>query len=499
MGKLEDAKRMNELLKANQQKLAEAEVTKVNVVDVIRHNDTAISIPVNMTVFEVIDTLIERARYEEQFVDITETFDAFLWDGANALSLAMEKLYGWSRAVVIPGGFFEPDQPPALIAVETEVGKTVNVPWGRFMLPGVEGYIQTDSTKKDGRYVFQFKAHVRRKYEHAVKSLANLTRQFLATHSVYRGKAFRIRFKNEEGETLPLPEPKFIDLSHVREEELIFSRDVEEMVNHNLFTPIEKIEQCRKAQVPLKRGVGLAGDFGVGKTLAGYIAALKATRNNVTFVLCPRADEITDVLRFAMQYQPAVVMCEDIDRVLDGERDVQMDDILNAMDGVDTKNSEIITIFTTNKLDSINQAMLRPGRLDAVIPVTRPDSEAVQRLIRLYGRELVPQEEDLTEVGNILQDNIPAVIRECVERAKLSAIALSDSDGEFKLSARALVASAKSMKKQLELLTPRPEDKRTPFEALGDAIGTHIAIALMREKDQGRDINELTREETAAD
>ncbi|MEX0632803.1 hypothetical protein M8494_14790 [Serratia ureilytica] len=45
-----------------------------------------------------------------------------------------------------------------------------------------------------------------------------------------------------------------------------------------------------------------------------------------------------------------MIFCEDIDRAVSGERSVAMDDILNILDGIDTKANNIITVLTTNQL-----------------------------------------------------------------------------------------------------------------------------------------------------
>src|SRR5690606_20126549 len=129
-----------------------------------------------------------------------------------------------------------------------------------------------------------------------------------------------------------------------------------------------------------------------------------AVQNGITYLYVPRADELKDAIEFAKLYQnPAsVVFCEDIDRVTKGERSVAMDDILNIIDGIDTKTANIMVVLTTNHMDNINPAMLRPGRLDAVIPVTPPDAKAVERLIRVYAKGAVRADEDLAHVGATL-------------------------------------------------------------------------------------------------
>ena len=134
-----------------------------------------------------------------------------------------------------------------------------------------------------------------------------------------------------------------------------------------------------------------------------------------------------------------------------------------------------MVILTTNAVENINKAMLRPGRLDAVINFERPDAYTAERLIRYYGGELVPQHEDLQAVGVALAGQIPAVIRECVERAKLSAIKLYGSAGL--IDAAALLDAAEGMQWQLALLNGKA-DQATPEQQFGVAFQTAVRTAV---------------------
>jgi transitional endoplasmic reticulum ATPase len=235
------------------------------------------------------------------------------------------------------------------------------------------------------------------------------------------------------------------------------------MIKTNLFVPITRAKDCILNKIPVKRGVLLGGVYGTGKTMAAAVASKLAVEAGITYVYVPRADELRNALEFAKQYQsPAcVVFCEDIDRALAGERSVQMDDILNTLDGIDAKTGNVIVVLTTNAMEQINPAMLRPGRLDAVIEVPPPDGEAVTRLLRSYGKGVISEKEDLTAVGEVLSGHIPAVIAEVVKRAKLYQIGLQAQGSKVAvISAEALLASANTMAAQVRLLkgkTPDPE------------------------------------------
>lgn len=143
---------------------------------------------------------------------------------------------------------------------------------------------------------------------------------------------------------------------------------------------------------------------------------------------------------------------------MSGERSVEIDDILNILDGIDTKSENIIVVLTTNSLEKVNRAMLRPGRLDAIIDVTPPDADAAERLVRYYGGLAIEPTEDLTAVGRALAGQIPAVIEETVKRAKLSQLTLNNiGSAVTHISAEALDSASFTMTRQIELLAePAP-------------------------------------------
>lgn len=456
-------------------------VKKVELAQVVKHGQQII-IPEAVSYDTAIELIQRKKREEEETVAIKETIDGFIWDGALALSRAMKDLFGYANAEV-QQTFFGP-RPPQMIAVQTGAGEgdVEMVPWGTFTLPGIEGTIQTGSAEKDGLMVCQFTATVKRKYSDLIKKLAKAARERVKSDSIYRGKAVSIRWyydsrgadmygnQHDEGDRIMLPEPKFLDLSRVNENAIVFSEEVKSAIETSLFTPIEHSERCRELGIPLKRGVLLSGKYGTGKTLVTYVTASKATRHGWTFLHCQRADELADMVKFAQRYQPCAIFCEDIDRSVHGERTAEMDDILNIVDGIESKNTEVLVILTTNHLENINPAMLRPGRLDAVINVLPPDAKAVEKLVRLYGGALVPENADLTSVGEKLAGNIPAVIRECVERSKLAAIKLTKPGEQMLLTGEALLDAATGMKNQLDLLN-RSGETVAPHEKLAKVLG----------------------------
>lgn len=450
---------------------------RVNVTDIVRHGER-LTLPSGMGYDDAIELLERRKEYEEEETQFSESYDVMPWDGAHALSIVLTRKFGWAPATSTPGFFG--DTPPKLISVEVAPGEYARVPWGRFSLPNIDGYIQTSVSRKGHRLTFSLHASIKRLDEETVRSLFEEVRDYLKTGSIYQGKAIKMRFRDDDGDPLEMPEPKFMDTSKIDPASLIYSADVQASVETNLFAPITRVRDCLENGIPVKRGVLLGGTFGTGKTMAATVASRLAVDAGVTYIYVPRADELPDAIEFAKQYQsPAcVIFCEDIDRVTAGERSVEMDDILNLLDGIDTKNSHIITVLTTNDLKSINPAMLRPGRLDAVIDVTPPDGPAIQKLLRLYGGEAIAPDTDLTEAGEALAGNIPAVVAEVIKRAKLAQLRLQPVGEKVALlSEQAIVEAARTMQAQVRLLKEQSEPK-TPAITLDAVISNVMTVAL---------------------
>lgn len=453
--------------------------------------------PTNMTIPEAKEWLTRREKADQEAVAINETIDAYPWDGAVAFMKAMKEIYGWANPVPTPGFFPGMENPPVMVSIETDVGENAVIFWGGFTLPGIEGMLKCEWGQINGRPAFVIGGKVKRKYLEAVHILAELTRKIAREESIYRGKALRFR-TDEDGDLDASEPPQFLDLSRVREEELVFSDELAEQVRTNVFTPIEHSQYCRDNGVPLKRGVLLEGPYGTGKTLLASVVAKKCPPNGWTFITVPRAAALKQALKFAALYQPCAVFVEDIDREMEGERSVRIDDILNTLDGVDSKGAEIMVVLTSNEASKINRAMLRPGRLDVILRIGPPDAGAAEKLLRIYGRGLIKEDAPLTEAGKELAGQIPAVIREVVERAKLYAISHRPGQ-EFTLVDGDIARSAKSMKHHLDLLAGPVPDAETAEHKLGKQLGTVMNHHLGNGADEGlskrvRDIESIVRQ-----
>lgn len=424
---------------------------------------------------------------EERNVAINYTIPCFPLDGARALFNAMKKKFGWQGQLSLEG-MFGIEIPPTVVNLEVEPGKVEQIPWGAMQLSGINGYLNTGFKFVDGKPQFNITGKVKQAHKADVHELYEATLKLIKEDSIYRGKAIRITFVPSDFDPElydPTMGPTFIDTKSVNPNDLILPSDVMEDVDTGLFAAVELLEEMRKHKIPRKRGVMLAGPYGCGKTETARQTAKRATDNGWTYIYLENAKQLPQGIYFAQQYQPAVVFVEDLDTVFNGaERNPEINSILNVVDGIDTKDSEVIVVFTTNHLDRISPAMIRPGRVDTLITFRPPDVAAALKLVRNYGRTLIDDKEDLSVVAKALEGKIPAFIREVVERSKLFALRRiqksKDTTGQVSLKSEDLLHSIKVMEAhQKSMLGPQHEAGEHPLALLGAALGAQIAEGMV--------------------
>lgn len=389
---------------------------------VVRTGDKII-LPEGARIPEVIASLERQHTREEQLTEISVTIPVPPWDGAMALQQAIKDHLGFANQ---QEGFFGGANQ---ITVEVGLNTTVQIPWGSFELQGMEGAsVSMDTDEVDDQLVFKVYVRCKRKYEDRVRGLLDLVRKIATEKSLHRGKAFSMEFTDSDGDHLDLPSPKFFSLDAAIP---LFNEKLTAAIDRNVFVPIRHAQALAQAGESLKQGILFAGGFGVGKTLlASYIAKV-ATQHGWTFIYVKDARELPAALRFARHYEPVIVFAEDIDRVAGAERTDEVNELMNELDGVDSKTAQIMTIVTTNYPDRINAGMMRPGRIDLLLEVEKPDANTVLKMIHAFAGDTLDAGIDCTPAATKLAGQIPARVREAVSRAKRAMLQrTSDMNGK---------------------------------------------------------------------
>src|SRR5210317_306427 len=156
------------------------------------------------------------------------------------------------------------------------------------------------------------------------------------------------------------------------------------------------------ARIP--RGALLAGDPGTGKTL---LARAIAGESSVPFVQCSAASfiemfvgvgakRVRELFQQARENQPCIVFIDEIDAVgkqrsaggMPGndEREQTINQLLTEMDGFDNETG-IVVIAATNRIDILDEALLRPGRFDRKIQVSLPSVRGREKILGVHARD----------------------------------------------------------------------------------------------------------------
>lgn len=450
-----------------------------------RHGSANIVLPESLTLSEAVYWLNQKLTEEMQKVQISERIAGYPIDVANALQEAVADIFGFRELKSIPGFFGE--KPPVFLSVPTDhKGGTTTVFIGRFSIPGCDGWIQTGREYNDALHI---QGELRKKDLPVLNSLIARTKELLYQRSLYKGKAFRVWTERRDEDSLDkqttMADPEFIDVSR-RPANLILNATTTALIRAALWTPIRQSDKTRHNGVGLRRGILLYGDFGTGKSLTAMETAAICEQNGWTFIYVKDVRNLKEMYRFAARYAPAVLFAEDIDLVIgDSHDEAGINMLNNVLDGVDTKNAEVITVLTTNFINKLPTSLLRPGRFHTIVEYERPDKATAARLIAQYADgHLDIDDYDVDMVGTALADNIPATIAEVVNRAKLYAIDRTPEDfrGPLKLTTEDLLLSASSMKKHMALLNrPAAKDPNALEQfavAFGGALVNAVAEAL---------------------
>ncbi len=449
-------------------------------VDIGRHDKGTITLPEKLSEEEAVYWLSKKVTEQNQMVAVRERIPGFPTDVAWALGQAAIELFGFRE---LRGTGFWGEDPPKFINVATDhKGGTTEVFIGKFSIPNTKGDIATARDVNDALIVG---GKLRRRDIPMLKELIAKTKEIIAERSLYKGKAFRVRMTVEfQGFTAKqtMADPEFWDVTQMPA--TIMLNDVtRQLLNAALWTPILQTAKVRRYKVPLRRGILLHGAYGTGKTLCAAQTAKYCAENGWTYIYVTDVRELREMYRFAARYAPAVLFAEDIDRMVVEQGEAGVGVLNNVLDGVDTKNAEVVTVLTTNHVDLIPQSLLRPGRFHTIVKFEKPNAETAINLVRQFaGVDLDEDNFDANLVGNRLQGNIPSAIGEVAQRAKLYAITRipEDFEGDLKLTTLDLMLSAQSMDNHMELLNREMGKPLSFAELVAKAIGETGGEALVR-------------------
>jgi transitional endoplasmic reticulum ATPase len=434
--------------------------------DQVTRKGTQLILPATMDPAEAIEFLHDYVEQMETATEFSRTFRYRPWDGAVALQRALLRVTGTTGLAKGSYSFFGYD-PPEMRTINVGHDDTMQVPWGRIAVPMIDGMmVVTTMPHPTWGPLFHLSVTCPRKFKGAVEGLFNVVEEELKRESIYKGSAI-------DGQV----DPEFLDLAGVDPNQVIYSEETERQLAANIWSVIRFTSRLRDLGLSRKRAVLLEGPYGTGKTLAAFLTAQEAVKHGWTFLYCrPARDNLANVMSTARLYQPAVVFFEDVDVMTteDADRDA-VSQLLDLFDGITAKSTEIMVVLTTNHKERIHRAMIRPGRLDAVVHIGAYDRIAVERMIDISVPSDKREALDYERIAEAMEGFLPAFVKEATDRAMRYAIARNDGEVGV-LNTQDFVDAADGLRPQLDLMEGASEG--TGPETLARALRHEVESAL---------------------
>lgn len=190
----------------------------------------------------------------------------------------------------------------------------------------------------------------------------------------------------------------------------------------------------------LPKGVLLVGPPGTGKTLIARAVAGEAgvpffSMSGSEFVqmfVGMGAAKVRDLFSQAQAKAPCIVFIDEIDAIgksrennISGndEREQTLNQLLTEMDGFDG-NKGVIILAATNRPDSLDKALLRPGRFDRRVQMELPDLQGRKAILQVHLKDIRHEDIDLDLIGRATAGSSGAELANIVNEAALRAVRL---------------------------------------------------------------------------
>ena len=212
-------------------------------------------------------------------------------------------------------------------------------------------------------------------------------------------------------------------------------QEIEEIVN---FLKNPKRYTTLGGKIP--KGALLVGPPGTGKTLLAKAVAGEA---NVPFFSMSGSDfvemfvgvgasRVRDLFRQAKEKAPCIVFIDEIDAIgqkrnsgaMGGndEREQTLNQLLTEMDGFEGNNGVII-LAATNRPESLDAALTRPGRFDRRVPVELPDLKGREEILKVHAKKIkVSEDVDYSKIARMASGASGAELANIVNEAALRAV-----------------------------------------------------------------------------
>merc|ERR1712060_670580 len=194
-------------------------------------------------------------------------------------------------------------------------------------------------------------------------------------------------------------------------------------IKESVELPLTNPEMYETVGIMPPKGVILYGPPGTGKTL---LAKVVANHGKATFLRIVGSEMIKkylgggpklvrEMFRVASDNAPCIIFIDEIDAVgskrynaqSGGEREIQrtMLELLNQLDGFDDRG-DVKVIMATNRIETLDPALIRPGRIDRKIEFPMPDEKTKRSIFRIHTSKMTLDEDVTLEEFVVAKDDL---------------------------------------------------------------------------------------------
>lgn len=389
------------------------ELPKLNLK--LRSGDTDIVLkPDHARWREVGDLAYLKAEEEEAIRPFTRNFRGVMpFEGAYAVQQLLAEKYS---AVAINGKHREVYVPCSL----SHDG--IRVIWGRWKEVAIGEVRMSAEISQNTGVSFDVTVMSTLIKQDKVDAFFDRLAERLSTSLLYAGVALELPPASPDGEIDFMTPPKVMAINMRRTpEDLILAENDWLRLYKKMFQWIA-MHEAFAARGDCMRGFLLAGDPGTGKSLACSIAAKMAIEKGWTVMYKKDSHGLESVLRMAAAMGNVLVIFEDIDRCFSGDRTLDTDRVLNALDGVG-KKANVGFIASSNDASALPEAFIRDGRFSGKFFFELPDAYAAERLLDVHLRKRGCKPFEYEGIGQQLAGMYPASIENVVQEAYDYAVA----------------------------------------------------------------------------
>lgn len=249
---------------------------------------------------------------------------------------------------------------------------------------------------------------------------------------------------------------------------------------------LEKPKRYEAIGAKLPRGALLVGPPGTGKTLLAKAVAGEAGvpffniagSEFVEMFVGRGAAKVRDLFKQANEKAPCIVFIDEIDTVgkrrdagltTNDEREQTLNQLLTEMDGFDNHKG-IVVLGATNRPDTLDQALLRPGRFDRRIPVELPDLAGRKAILKLHANDVkMDSDIDLDIIARATPGASGADLSNIINEAALRAVRM----GRQKVTQEDLTEAVEVViagEKRKSTVLSEEEKKIVSYHEIGHAI-----------------------------